>query len=62
MIVQRKPSILGHIPYTLHHTFDSRVRHKRKIRWFADASFRHIDWSGMTLRPSSFSVSCMWKN
>lgn len=43
--------ILGHIPYTLHHTFDSRVRHKRKIRWFADASFRHIDWSGMT--PSS---------
>lgn len=31
--------ILGHIPYTLHHTFDSRVRHKRKIRWFADASF-----------------------
>ena len=43
--------ILGHIPYTLHHTFDSRVRPKRKIRWFADASFRHIDWSGMT--PSS---------
>jgi len=43
--------ILGHIPYTLHHTFDSRVRHKRRIRWFADASFRHIDWSGMN--PSS---------
>ena len=43
--------ILGHTPYTLHHTFNSRVRHKRRIRWFADASFRHIDWSGMT--PSS---------
>lgn len=43
--------ILGHTPYTLHHTFNSRVRHKRRIRWFADASFRHIDWSGMN--PSS---------
>ena len=43
--------ILGHTPRTLRHTFDSRVRHKRKIRWFTDAMFRHADWSAM--KPSS---------
>ena len=41
--------ILGHTPCTLRHTFDRRVR--RKIRWFTDAEFRYMDWSG--LQPSS---------
>lgn len=43
--------ILGHTPCTLRHTFDRRVRRSRKIRWFTDAEFRYMDWSG--LQPSS---------
>lgn len=43
--------ILGHAPRKLHHTFDGRIRQKRKIRWFTDARFQYVDWSG--LKPSS---------
>ncbi len=35
----------------LTHTFDNKVRDKRKIRWFSDATFVQIDWSG--LHPDS---------
>lgn len=43
--------LLADTPQLLTHTFDNKVRDRRRIRWFTDASFRHIDWSGMT--PSS---------
>lgn len=43
--------VLGHAPRTLHHTFDSRVRRFRRVRWFTDAEFRRIDWSG--LKPAA---------
>ena len=35
----------------LTHTFDNKVRDRRRIRWFTDACFRSIDWSG--LKPRS---------
>lgn len=35
----------------LTHTFDNKVRGKRKIRWFTDAAFRQIDWSGLYPDP-----------
>lgn len=38
-------------PQLLTHTFDNRVREKRTIRWFTQARFKTIDWSG--LRPKS---------
>lgn len=41
-------------PRMLTHVFDSRVREKRSVRWFTDARFRRVDWSG--LRPSSLNL------
>ncbi len=43
--------ILTNKPIELTHTFDNKVRSKRKIRWFTDATFVQIDWSG--LHPDS---------
>nr|DAE30253.1 MAG TPA: hypothetical protein [virus sp. ct5rm7] len=42
---------LTDVPQLLTHTFDNKVRDGRRIRWFTDARFRTIDWSG--LRPRS---------
>ena len=41
-------------PQLLTHTFDNRVRKKRTIRWFTQARFKTIDWSG--LRPKSLAL------
>lgn len=41
-------------PQPLTHTFDNRVREKRTIRWFTQARFKTIDWSG--LRPQSLML------
>lgn len=38
-------------PQMLTHTFDNKVRGRRRIRWFTDARFRTVDWSG--LQPQS---------
>lgn len=42
---------LTDVPQLLTHTFDNKVRDGRRIRWFTDARFRTIDWSGV--RPRS---------
>lgn len=36
-------------PCRLTHTFDSRIRRYRRIRWFTEARFMHIDWSNLHL-------------
>lgn len=41
-------------PRMLKHTFDSKVRKCRRVRWFTDACFKQVDWSG--LRPDSVVV------
>ena len=38
----------------LKHTFDSKVRKRRRIRWFTDAYFKQVDWSG--LQPSAVVI------
>lgn len=38
-------------PRILTHTFDNKVRKNRTIRWFTDARFKTVDWSG--LKPQS---------
>lgn len=43
--------LLTETPQLLAHTFDNKVRERRRIRWFTDARFRTIDWSG--LKPRS---------
>ena len=42
---------LTDVSQLLTHTFDNKVRDRRRIRWFTDARFRTIDWSG--LHPQS---------
>lgn len=39
---------------TYTHIFDNRIREVRQIRWFSDASFVRLDWSG--LQASSIHV------
>lgn len=41
-------------PYTLKHTFDSKVRKRRRVRWFTDAYFKQVDWTG--LKPNSIVI------
>ena len=41
-------------PRILKHTFDSKVRKRRRIRWFTDAYFKQVDWS--RLKPSSVVI------
>lgn len=41
-------------PRTLKHTFDSKVRKRRRVRWFTDAYFKQVDWSG--LKPNSIVI------
>ena len=41
-------------PRILKHTFDSKVRKRRRIRWFTDAHFKQVDWSG--LKPNSVVI------
>ncbi len=41
-------------PCTLKHTFDSKVRKRRRVRWFSDAYFKQVDWSG--LKPNSVVI------
>lgn len=49
--------ILADSPRVLAHTFDNKARDGRRIRWFTDACFKTVDWSGlqprsvMLLRP-----------
>ena len=41
-------------PRILKHTFDSKVRKRRRLRWFTDAYFKQVDWSG--LKPNSVVI------
>ena len=41
-------------PRLLKHIFDNKVRKRRRIRWFTDAYFKQVDWSG--LQPTSVVV------
>ena len=41
-------------PQLLKHIFDNKVRKRRRIRWFTDAYFKQVDWSG--LQPTSVVV------
>ena len=41
-------------PRILKHTFDSKVRKRRRIRWFTDTYFKQVDWSG--LKPNSIVI------
>lgn len=41
-------------PHTLKHTFDSKVRKRRRVRWFTDAYFKQVDWTG--LKPNSIVI------
>lgn len=41
-------------PRILKHTFDSKVRKRRRIRWFTDAYFKQVDWS--RLKPNSVAI------
>ena len=41
-------------PRILKHTFDSKVRKRRRVRWFTDAYFKQVDWSG--LKPNSIVI------
>ena len=41
-------------PRILKHTFDSKVRKRRRVRWFTDAYFKLVDWSG--LKPNSLII------
>ena len=34
-------------PQLLKHIFDNKVRKRRRIRWFTDAYFKQVDWSGL---------------
>lgn len=43
--------VLTDQPRLLAHTFDNKVRGQRRVRWYTDACFRTIDWSG--LQPQS---------
>ena len=36
-------------PQLLEHIFDNKVRKRRRIRWFTDAYFKQVDWSGLLL-------------
>lgn len=41
-------------PQLLKHIFDNKVRKRRRIRWFTDAYFKRVDWSG--LQPTSVVI------
>ena len=41
-------------PCILKHTFDSKIRKRRRIRWFTDAYFKQVDWS--RLKPNSVVI------
>ena len=41
-------------PRILKHTFDSKVRKRRRVRWFTDAYIKQVDWSG--LKPNSVVI------
>ena len=41
-------------PQLLKHIFDNKVRKRRRIRWFTDAYFKQVDWSG--LKPNSVVI------
>ena len=41
-------------PRLLKHIFDNKVRKRRRIRWFTDAYFKQVDWSG--LKPNSVVI------
>lgn len=41
-------------PQLLKHIFDNKVRKRRRIRWFTDAYFKQVNWSG--LQPASVVV------
>ena len=41
-------------PQLLKHIFDNKVRKRRRIRWFTDAYFKQVDWSG--LQPTSVVI------
>lgn len=41
-------------PQLLKHIFDNKVRKRRCIRWFTDAYFKQVDWSG--LQPTSVVI------
>ena len=46
--------LLSDKPQTLSHIFDSKVRKRRRIRWFTDACFKQVDWTG--LQPNSVII------
>lgn len=41
-------------PRLLKHIFDNKVRKRRRVRWFTDAYFKQVDWSG--LKPNSIAI------
>ena len=41
-------------PRILKHTFASKVRKRRRIRWFTDAYLKQVDWS--RLKPNSVAI------
>lgn len=41
-------------PQLLKHIFDNKVRKRRRVRWFTNAYFKHVDWSG--LQPTSVVI------
>ena len=41
-------------PQLLKHIFDNKVRKRRRIRWFTNAYFKQVDWSG--LKPNSVVI------
>ena len=41
-------------PQLLKHIFDNKVRKRRRIRWFTDAYFKQVNWSG--LQPTSVVI------
>jgi len=41
-------------PQLLKHIFDNKVRKRRRIRWFTNAYFKQVDWSG--LQPTSVVI------
>ena len=46
--------VLSDKPQLLKHIFDNKVRKRRRIRWFTDAYFKQVDWSG--LQPTSVVI------
>ena len=46
--------VLSDKPQLLKHIFDNKVRKRRRIRWFTDAYFKQVGWSG--LQPTSVVI------